>query len=486
MSNKVLSKSRLQKGFQCPKSLMLAILQPELESEADASTEQRFSDGSYIGELARKEFPGGVLIEGDYYDFDGFLARTEAAIAKGEKVIFEAAFRWRSFFFRADILKRAPKGEWDLIEVKMSNSVKDTHLTDLAIQRVIAEGAGFKVRKTILMHLNGECEFPDLSNLFEQEDLTDDVMEILEDTRTGMLRLEKLKEKGKVPEQDIGSHCEAPYSCGFKAHCWKHVPSPSIFDIPKIKPWPFYEKKVLTIQQLAKEKLPAAVQIFVKSHLNRKRFVNSEEIKAEIGTWKWPLTLLDFETISFPVPRIPGTVPYQKVPFQFACSVWEKLDGKVEEVDFLDVESLDPREAIARHLAEKLPTKGSVVAFSKGFESGVLGKLAELYPKYKKRLLSLQERLVDPLPILRNCVYDPGFGRSFSLKDVAPALLGKEGSYADMAVGDGGEAQVAYQKIRDPKTPDVEKRELIEALIAYCRKDTELTRKLVAWLFAQI
>lgn len=485
MSKKILSKSRLQKGFQCPKYLALSVFKPELEAEVGESQEKLFEEGTRVGELARKEFPGGILIEGKHFDYDGFAQKTEAAMADGAKVIFEASFRWRSFFFRADILKKAPKDSWDIIEVKMSNSVKKEHLSDLAIQRAIMEGAGYKIRKTILMHLNGECKFPDLSNLFVQDDVTEKVEAIFADAKKEMLKFEKLIESAKIPKVDIGSHCDAPYECGFKAHCWKHVPTTSIFDIPKLKPWKYYEKNILTLQELSGEKLSESIQIFIQSHLKKKRYVDKAAIKAEMKDWKWPLTLLDFETISYTIPRLLGTSPYSQVPFQLACSVWEKPSAKPKEMDFLDVETEDPREAIAKHLAENLPAKGSVVAYNKGFEARVIASLAKQFPKYKKKLESIVDRLVDPWPVVKAAVYDPGFGSSYSLKYVAPALLGEEASYEDMDVGDGSAAQLAYLKIREGNITPKEKRELTEALIAYCRKDTEVMRQLVEWLYSQ-
>jgi predicted RecB family nuclease len=118
-----------------------------------------------------------------------------------------------------------------------------------------------------------------------------------------------------------------------------------------------------------------------------------------------------------------------------------------------------------------------------GFESGVVKSLAEMFPKHRARLKDITERLVDPLPIIRSHVYDPQFHGSFSIKTVAPALLGKSASYDGMAVGDGGDAQVAYLCLIDPKTDPTEKERLRKALLEYCRKDTLGMVELVEWLF---
>ena len=39
----------------------------------------------------------------------------------------------------------------------------------------------------------------------------------------------------EIPTKNIGVHCNEPYDCDFKAHCWKHIPEYSIFDISRLK-----------------------------------------------------------------------------------------------------------------------------------------------------------------------------------------------------------------------------------------------------------
>ena len=124
-----------------------------------------------------------------------------------------------------------------------------------------------------------------------------------------------------------------------------------------------------------------------------------------------------------------------------------------------------------------------MVAYNLGFEKGVLTRLAESFPKYQKRLRQIADRLVDPLPLIRAHVYHPGFAGSFSIKAVAPALLGKRASYSGLAVGDGQEAQAAYREMFSLSPKSRRRRELKKALSAYCAKDTLLMAELVEWLW---
>ena len=76
-------------------------------------------------------------------------------------------------------------------------SVKPEHLPHVAIQAHVLRGAGITVRRTELMHLSRACRHPDLSNLFEREDVG----------------------------AEVGDHCHEPHDCPFLKRCWPE-PSP--------------------------------------------------------------------------------------------------------------------------------------------------------------------------------------------------------------------------------------------------------------------
>jgi hypothetical protein len=111
--------------------------------------------------------------------------------------------------------------------------------------------------------------------------------------------------------------------------------------------------------------------------------------------------------------------------------------------------------------------------------------MAAAFPSYADALLEASERLVDPLPIFRNHVYDPAFKDSFSIKSVAPAILGAQASYKGMPVPDGNAAQRAFVEMIAAGTPPERKAVLKRDMLAYCKKDTEVMVQLVDWLASQ-
>ena len=85
----------------------------------------------------------------------------------------------------------------------------------------------------------------------------------------------------------------------------------------------------------------------------------------------------------------------------------------------------------------------------------------------------MELRLLDLLPAVRNHVYHPRFGGSFSLKSVLPALV-PELTYDDLEVRDGARATLELWRLtfeRETMSTRHAAR-LRHALLRYCERDT--------------
>jgi len=483
----ILSKSKLMRGFQCLKSVYLTVYRKELEPPPSPETQTLFDQGKQVGLAAQKLFPGGVLIDGKPWEFKGLAAKTRDEIKQGAEVLYEAAFLTDSLFCRTDILKyNRSTSVWDIYEVKSAVSVKPESVLDLATQYYILTQSGLRVDKVHLVHLNKECRFPDLSNLFQVQDLTEEVLELQLEVERKIEEIYAFLNGEMESEIDIGPHCDEPYECPFKGHCFKEkgVPKNSVFDLPRIgdKAWQYYRSGVLSLTDIDPSELnevQARVQEVVKTG---QRFVDKEPIKKELSTWDYPLVFLDFETCMPAIPRYPGTKPYQQVPFQFSAHILSRPGSELVHHEYLHADNSDPRPKLIENLLKACGEEGAIVAFSRRFEMSRIKELAEFSPKHAHELEKLTERFVDPLPIIRDHVYDKDFQGSFSLKYVAPALLGKSASYQGMVVSDGGAAQRAFEKMINPNSSKEDKGKLREALLEYCRKDTLEVVNLFKWL----
>ena len=275
------------------------------------------------------------------------------------------------------------------------------------------------------------------------------------------------------------------------------MPKPNIFDLPGMNnkkwreaKWDLYNRGHVGLDQLDQadrtETLNENQNRTLNSIQTGERFIDRDKINAEISKWKFPLVFLDFETINPAIPRYPKTSAFTQVPFQYSVHVMESLEAEPEHFEFLADDQSDPRRALIESLIKACQGDGAVVAYFAKFEGERLLEMADFSPEHAAELLQIRERLVDPLPLLRESVYDPRFGDSFSIKSVGPALLGDRFDYSQLKVGDGGAAQRAFEELISDKTPPMRKNELKGALLLYCQQDTYVMVELVRWLFNQI
>jgi len=165
-----LSKSAVLTGLRCHKALWWRVHEPDApELRPSDILLDRFDQGRQVGELAREHVPGGVMIGTPFISMADRIALTRREIEAGASLLYEAAFAADGVHVLVDILERAPTG-FRLIEVKQGTSVKPAQLGDAAVQVYVARKAGLDVRAVELMHLNRECRYPDLSNLFVRQD----------------------------------------------------------------------------------------------------------------------------------------------------------------------------------------------------------------------------------------------------------------------------------------------------------------------------
>jgi hypothetical protein len=171
------------------------------------------------------------------------------------------------------------------------------------------------------------------------------------------------------------------------------------------------------------------------------------------------------------VPVWPGCHPYEQVPVQFSCHV-PGATGLAHHAWLAEGPS-DPREAFARALLTACAGARTIVAYNAPFEKGCVVALARALPHLESELTALSSRIVDLLPIVRDNVYHPDFGGSFSIKSVLPALVPGLG-YADLEIRDGSAAATTLEALlldAGSFSPS-EHEALRESLLDYCERDT--------------
>ena len=198
----------------------------------------------------------------------------------------------------------------------------------------------------------------------------------------------------------------------------------------------------------------------------------SPNLKTEFESLKFPLYFMDFETINPAIPRFSSMRPYDHLPFQWSVHVQRQPGDAPEHSEFLAMDNGDPRTPFISALCEALgDSEGSIVVYNEQFESQRLWDIAGWLPEYADRIRAIQRRLWDLLPVVRNNVYHPAFGGSFSLKAVLPVLV-PDMTYDGMEVPDGQTAGLVWQTLIEGKSTEAERQAMRKGLLDYCGQDT--------------
>ena len=475
-----LSKSRYCSGLQCLRQLWWRSHEPAApELVVDDGLQAIFNQGHAVGLAAQERVPGGILIDFPHHAYAEKIMATRSAIESGAPAIYEASVVAADTFVAVDILERVPEG-WRLIEVKSTTQVKDQHIPDIAIQLHVLRESGLRVERAELMHLNRDCAFPHLDNLFIREDVTGRAEALLAGIPA---EIEKQLHvlHGPIPEVAIGPHCTSPYECPFMGRCWPSRPRHHISELYAIgSGWRQLEAQgYSTIDQL-----PGGLALRGEAERQR-RAVASGTIVVEPGladalsALREPIAIIDFETLAPAIPIWEGAHPYDPIPAQFSAHVQDGRGGWTHHQWLADGPK-DPRPKLVERLAIACEGAATILAYNKSFESRCLSLIAAALPSLKQQTDSIVRRLEDPLPMLRKFVYHPDFGGSFSLKAVLPALVPGLG-YDDLEIAEGTAASRALEQLmfdRDALTPE-QHAQSRAALLSYCERDTRAVVRLL-------
>lgn len=484
MKSYKLSKSKIMSGVQCPKRLYLEVHQPELAEETPRLI-QIFSFGYQVGEIARKLYPEGKLIEHDK-DLSSALKETHILLNKyPEAPFFEATFAHNGVLIRADVFRKGDKG-FQMTEVKAATEFKDYYLLDCAVQSWVIEGAGYPLERVELAHVDNTFVYSgdgDYRGLLLYKDITETVLSTQQEVSKWVDQFQSLL-KGAMPEIEVGSQCNVPYECPFQHYCFPEPPEYPVTALPrggKIIA-ELQAEGIQDIRDIPKGRLEKPLH----ERVRRITVSGIPELDPQAGEYlrslPYPRYYLDFETIQFAVPIWAGTRPYQQLPFQWSCHIEDK-PRNLYHAEFLDINCEAPMRFLAKELLDTLGNKGPIFAYS-AFEKTRLNELSNMFPDLSDDLKKLKDRLVDLLSLARKHYYHPEMKGSWSIKAILPAVA-PELNYENLEeVQDGTAAQSAYLEAIDSISLEPRRKELKTKLLEYCKMDTLAMVKLV-WLFQE-
>ena len=487
-----MSKSRFLAGLQCLKRLYLECHHRELADPVEASRQAIFDAGTAVGVLARQRFPGGALIDEEYFQHAQAVRSTRTRLSDASlPALFEPAFTFQGIRTRVDVLSRSNEQEFHLVEVKSTTGPKEDHIPDIAIQMHVVEGSGISIGRAYLLHINNTYVYQggdhDPELLFSMKDVTDEARAYAaKEMPEGLAQMWASLQLPEAPDIETGRHCTTPYRCPFFGHCHLGESEHPIRNLPGLNKEGHERLKASGIRDISG--IPqdfnglSVVQHRVRDSVITGRPFVGPDLAPRLGEISFPASFLDFETLKLAIPVYGGTRPYQTIPFQWSLHIRDS-DGGLRHSSFLDGGPGDPRERFITSLLEAIPSHGTIVAYS-SYEKTVMKELARAFPQYESRLLALCERVVDLLALIRSDYYHPEFHGSFSIKSVIPALF-PDLAYDDLEIPEGLAAAAAYARLMDDDTPQSGRAKISEALLAYCERDTEAMVRVFEVLLAE-
>lgn len=412
---------------------------------------------------------------------DGYAVEREvralvASWPDAERYAFQQVFETDTLFARADLIRRAPDGKFDLFEIKGSSSVKSEFITDAAFQVHVARAAGNDVGAVSIIHLNSEYRRGaaiDPAELLTIVDVTAQV-----EARLPALGAE-IEESLAFFAQEVideqGCRCvefgNIDRRCAAFAYFNPADPEHSIYLLPRIstkKVLQFRNEGRLTLDAIAADELtPSQIPIHTAA-VQGAPLINKDAIKAFLAPFAWPLHFYDYETFGSAVPHAVGHGPFQQMPVQYSLDVLYP-DGSLEHFEYLATAHGQQR-ALVEHLEASFEEAGTIISWNKSYENSCNARMTTLLPDKAEFLLGLNERTVDLMDPFKSDYVDIRFGGSTSIKKVLPILC-PDLQYAVDAVHDGAGAMEAWLQMVNERDDAIRER-LAEELRAYCGLDT--------------
>jgi hypothetical protein len=341
---------------------------PYLRDKLSIEQRAKFKRGTDVGVLARTYFPGGVNMAPSSPSLFGkmFEKTMQNLNDPNVNVMYEAIFIHNDTLIMLDILVR-DGDKWRAIEVKSSLSLSDTYYHDAALQHYVLKGCNVPISDMQLMYVNGDYVRNgdiDVKQLFVFKSVKDFAEQQLESIEKKVNELKAVVSLSNAPRMDIGTQCFTPYTCEFRGHCWKKVPSDSFlhttsYDDKEL--FSLYNSGIQDNRSFKRLINPLSLEMNQVDALEQDTFyINYKTFYDLVGKRTESIAFLNLLFYKPAVPILDGHKPYQEVVIAF--SILSNQDDEVIEWNCLD--DYSKMEEGLRILTEELKRYEKVIYFS--------------------------------------------------------------------------------------------------------------------------
>jgi len=483
MKKMIFSKSNYILYLKHPAWLWLEKHDKSKLPEVDEDTQALFDAGNLFEDYAEELFPDATRLGfSSFPEYKALPLKTKEALSDGAETIYQGRFEADGLTCIVDVLKRVEGNVFDLYEIKGSTKVKKDHYYDLAFQKNVIEKCGLEIRNLYVTHVNNQYVRDgevDAVELCTTDDVTEEINSLTEETKYNIEKMKKDILTDTMPDP-------APYRAGLGTFSeWLRIYK----DLESIDdPYSVYNlyspgakrlrELVETLEVSSIKDIPDDFKLTVKQQgqvqatKSGERIIDQENIKEFLGTLKYPLYFLDYETLASVIPMYDGIRPYQQIPFQYSLHILESPDAKLTQKEYLHTENTHPVKFLVKKLKEDIGPEGSIVVWNQSFEKSCNTAMSEFVPEHAEFLRYVNERIVDlMIPFMEGWFVDKDFFGSASIKAVLPVLI-PELSYKELNIQGGNAAQrIWMQTITGDKNQE-EKDKVMADLRKYCGLDT--------------
>ena len=407
-----------------------------------------------------------------------YLSSQEDRDKYSYQTVFETS---EGLLARADCTRQNDDGTINIYEVKSSTSVQrgspQNQIKDATFQKIAAEGAGFKVARVFIVHLNSRYTRDGEVNAGELlvfSDVTTEVDDLFSETLREIEAAILLLNSATIDETSCScleltksNHCDA------FDYFNPSIPKPSIYNLPRIsksKLCNFVADGRFALDDIGLDEVTEKQSHVLRSAHLKEPVVDHTIISKWFSKLEYPVYFLDYETYASATPIIDGARPHAPIPFQYSLHIKRSPnDNKLEHVEYLAEEATLPISLI-EHMQKNIGDVGSVVSWHASYENTQNRNMAVMYPAKSDFLQGLIDRTVDLEDLFKEGYVDIKFQGSTSIKKVLP-VLAPDLDYAGMEVANGTDAMEAWQRLVSlPKGS--QKNELRKSMLEYCKLDT--------------
>ncbi len=457
---KNIDKQLFEAGMQCHKRLWIDYHEPSPE-QTSASRQEMSRVGDELRELARTAFPMGVAV-----DCEGTAAaaeKTAELLADNKPLLFNATFVHNGLEAQCDILavhhnKETNEKTVDLFEIKSGTKVKHRYVNDLALQAIVLEQCGLKLKSAYLLHINpkyshveGE-EFPPMQ-LLRSANVTAKVEKQIPNVNRRLKHLLLAIDNDSVLELPMGTFCKNPFPCPHSARCQKDAPQLPLHQLPELTRAQEIEMHKDGIEELmsldgGREGLTFRQRRTLTCMQQQERITESF-VAEELHACERPLHFIAIAAVTEPLPRFHQQRPWQLTPYAWAAKTIHE-DGRVETTSWASVDRSDPRAQFVKALSRHTEIGGTMLCW----RSEAISEMRTMLDSVPDGKTSVRALLgfehVDMMQLLEAGVFDPKLLSYSDFRTVIGALL-DDHSGDKLNALDANHRYEALQKARTPR-----------------------------------